>query len=440
MEYWRKEYEQKLCTAEEAIKLIKSGDHVVIGHYAAEPAVLVDAMVKNADAYRDVSIHQMITLGPAKYAQPQYKDNFFFDGWYVSESTRDAVAGGYGDVTFNNYYQIGDFLIKGIYKNDVTMIMVSPPNEKGFVSLGVSVDYTLSAIYSAKTVIAQVNSRMPFTYGDTLINISQFDCIVEADQELYEASSPAPDDVMTAIAGYCAELIPDRATISMAAGCMNDVIIRALSDKKDLGIYSDILTDGMMELYEKGVITGKYCSTDPRIVVASCAAGSRKLYDFVNNNPGIMFHRAETVNHPYNLAQQSQFCGISTALQTDILGHVSSGCIGEYMLAGPGGQAGHIRGADLSMDKKGKAIIVMTSRIKDADDKIVSAIVPMTELGAEVSVPSEEAQFIVTEYGIADLRAKTSEERARALINIAAPEFIDELIENYVLRFKKEFS
>ncbi len=439
MKDWKELYNEKLCSADDAVKLIKNGDHVVIGHYAAEPAFLIDAMVKNADMYHDVSIHQMITLGPAKYAQPEYRDNFFFDGWYVSESTRDAVAGGYGDVTFNNYYQIGDFLIKGIYKNDVTMIMVSPPNEKGFVSLGVSVDYTLSAIYSAKTVIAQVNSHMPFTYGDTLININQFDCIVEADQELYEAKSPEPDDVMTAIAGYCAELIPDRSTISMAAGCLNDVIIRALADKKDLGVYSDILTDGMMELYENGVITNKYCSTDSGVMVVSCAAGSKRLYDFVDNNPSVTFHRAETVNHPYNLAQQSQFCGISTALQADIIGHISSGCIGEYVVAGPGGQAGHIRGANLSMDKKGKAIIAMTSRIKDSEGNTISAIVPMTELGAEVSVPSEEAQFIVTEYGIADLRAKTSEERARALINIAAPEFRSELIENYVLRFKKEF-
>lgn len=208
MENWKELYRERLCTAREAVSLIKSGDHVVFGHCAAEPTVLIDAMIENASAYKDVTIHHMQTLGPGKYAQPQYKDNFRFDGWFLSPSTRKCVSDGYGDVTVNHYYQATEFFEQGIYRDDVMLVMVSPPNEKGYVSIGVSVDYTRPAVDNAKLLIAQVNRNMPFTYGNTLIHVSKTTLVCGTDQDLYELPPPHIGDAEMAIGEYCASLIP----------------------------------------------------------------------------------------------------------------------------------------------------------------------------------------------------------------------------------------
>ncbi len=441
MDNWKEIYREKLCTAQEAVQLIKSGDHVVLGHCAGEPTALVDAMVDNAQAYRNVTIHHMNTLGPGKYAQPEYRDNFRFDGWFLSPSTRKAVAEGYGDVTVNHYYQATEFLENGIFRDDVMLVMVSPPNEKGYVSLGVSVDYTKPAVENAKIVIAQVNSRMPFTYGDTLVHISRFERIVEADQELLGWNPPHEiDEAEQAIGEYCASLIPDRATISLGVGTIPDMVCKSLANKKDLGVFSDMFSDGVMELWEQGVITNKYCRTNPGVMAVSFVMGTRKLYDFVHQNPLVEFHTAEYVNHPYMVASQSKMCVVNSSVGVDLVGQTVSASIGEYQLSGVGGQPSLIRGTSMSRDRQGVGIIAMTASVTDFSGNVVSKITPMIAHGAEVSMTREDTDYVVTEFGIAKLKGKTLEERARELIGIADPRFKDELIEAYERRFQTRYA
>ena len=439
MENWKELYNERLCTAEEAVNLIKSGDHVVFSHCAAEPTVLIDAMIANAAAYRDVTVHHMQTLGPGKYAQPEYKDHFHFDGWFLSPSTRKCVADGYGDVTVNHYYQATEFFEDGTYRDDVMLVMVSPPNEKGYVSIGVSVDYTRPAADNAKLLIAQVNRRMPFTYGNTLIHVSEIDRFVEADQELYELQPPRIGDAEIAIGEYCASLIPDGATISLGIGSIPDAVCRFLGSKKDLGVFSDMFSDGLIDLYENGVINNKYCTTDPGVMTVSFVMGTRRLYDFVDRNPAVNVQTAEYVNHPYMISRQSQMCIVNSSVGVDLMGQVVSASIGEYQFSGVGGQPSLTRGATMAPDRKGKGIIAMTASVPDFSGKLVSKITPFIAHGAEVSMTREDVSYVVTEFGIAKLKGKSLEDRARELIAIADPKFQDELIEEYEKRFKKRF-
>ena len=439
MENWKELYNERLCTAEEAVNLIKSGDHVVFSHCAAEPTVLIDAMIANAAAYRDVTVHHMQTLGPGKYAQPEYKDHFHFDGWFLSPSTRKCVADGYGDVTVNHYYQATEFFEDGTYRDDVMLVMVSPPNEKGYVSIGVSVDYTRPAADNAKLLIAQVNRRMPFTYGNTLIHVSEIDRFVEADQELYELQPPRIGDAEIAIGEYCASLIPDGATISLGIGSIPDAVCRFLGSKKDLGVFSDMFSDGLIDLYENGVINNKYCTTDPGVMTVSFVMGTRRLYDFVDRNPSVNFQTAEYVNHPYMISRQSQMCIVNSSVGVDLMGQVVSASIGEYQFSGVGGQPSLTRGATMAPDRKGKGIIAMTASVPDFSGKLVSKITPFIAHGAEVSMTREDVSYVVTEFGIAKLKGKSLEDRARELIAIADPKFQDELIEEYEKRCKKRF-
>lgn len=439
MENWKELYNERLCTAEEAVNLIKSGDHVVFSHCAAEPTVLIDAMIANAAAYRDVTVHHMQTLGPGKYAQPEYKDHFHFDGWFLSPSTRKCVADGYGDVTVSHYYQATEFFEDGTYRDDVMLVMVSPPNEKGYVSIGVSVDYTRPAADNAKLLIAQVNRRMPFTYGNTLIHVSEIDRFVEADQELYELQPPRIGDAEIAIGEYCASLIPDGATISLGIGSIPDAVCRFLGSKKDLGVFSDMFSDGLIDLYENGVINNKYCTTDPGVMTVSFVMGTRRLYDFVDRNPAVNFQTAEYVNHPYMISRQSQMCIVNSSVGVDLMGQVVSASIGEYQFSGVGGQPSLTRGATMAPDRKGKGIIAMTASVPDFSGKLVSKITPFIAHGAEVSMTREDVSYVVTEFGIAKLKGKSLEDRARELIAIADPKFQDELIEEYEKRFKKRF-
>ncbi len=439
MKDWKKLYNEKLCTAGEAVKVIKNGDHVVFGHCAGEPTALIDAMIENAASYKDVTIHHMNTLGPGKYAKPEYKDNFRFDGWFLSPSTRQCVADGYGDVTVNHYYQATRFLEDGTYKDDVVFVMVSPPNEKGYVSLGVSVDYTRPAVDNAKIVIAQVNSKMPFTFGNTLLHVSKIDYIVEAEQELLELQPPHIGDAEMAIGEYCASLIPDKATISLGIGSIPDAVCHFLGKKKELGVFSDMFSDGILGLVENGIITNEHCTTDPGVMTVSFVMGTRKVYDFVDRNPLVNFQTAEYCNHPYMISRQSQMCIVNSSVGVDLMGQVVSASIGEFQFSGVGGQPSLTRGATMAPDRKGKGIIAMTASVPDFSGKLVSKITPFIAHGAEVSMTREDVSYVVTEYGIAKLKGKSLEDRAKALINISDPHFKDELIEEYEKRFRKKF-
>ena len=342
-------------------------------------------------------------------------------------------------MTVNHYYQATEFFEDGTYRDDVMLVMVSPPNEKGYVSIGVSVDYTRPAADNAKLLIAQVNRRMPFTYGNTLIHVSEIDRFVEADQELYELQPPRIGDAEIAIGEYCASLIPDGATISLGIGSIPDAVCRFLGRKKDLGVFSDMFSDGLIDLYENGVINNKYCTTDPGVMTVSFVMGTRRLYDFVDRNPAVNFQTEEYVNHPYMISRQSQMWIVNSSVGVDLMGQVVSASIGEYQFSGVGGQPSLTRGATMAPDRKGKGIIAMTASVPDFSGKLVSKITPFIAHGAEVSMTREDVSYVVTEFGIAKLKGKSLEDRARELIAIADPKFQDELIEEYEKRFKKRF-
>ncbi len=439
MQNWKEYYKSHTCSPAEAVQLIRSGDHLVIGHNVAEPRVLIDAMIDHADAYRDVTIHHMQSLGEGRYTRPEYKDNFHFDGWFLSNGTRQCVADGYGDITPNHYSQPDKFFNEGLFQSDIAMISVTPPNAQGYVSLGVSIDYTMAAVKHADRVIAQVNREMPFTMGDTFIHVTEIDRFVEADQPLPELILPELQEKELAIGEYCASLVPDRATVSVGIGTIPAAVCYSLKKKKDLGVFTDMISDSMVDLAEQGVITNKYCTTNPGKMTTSFVMGSKKLYDYVNLNPDVVFMSATFCNHPFRIAKQSNMCIINSSVGVDLTGQVVSASIGEFQFSGVGGQPSLNLGAALSTDHKGKSIIAMTSSVMDFSGKLVSKITPMIAKGAEVTLTREDADYIVTENGIAHLKGKSLQERSRALINIADPAFRDELIEEFERRYHRKF-
>ena len=439
MQEWQEYYNSRKCSAAEAVQLIQSGDHVVFGHNIAEPQALIDAMIENHDAYQNVHIHHMQSLGEGRYTAPEYKDNFHFDGWFLSNGTRQCVAEGYGDVTPNHYSQPDKFFNEGLFQCDVAMITVTPPNEKGFVSLGVSVDYTMNAVKKADRIIAQVNSYMPETNGYTYIHVTEIDRFVECDQPLRELILPKLSDKELAIGEYCASLIPDRATISVGIGTIPAAVCNALKNKHDLGVFTDMMSDSMVDLAEAGVITGKYCTTNPYKMTTSFIMGSRKLYDFVDRNPDVVFMSATYCNHPFRIAKQSNMCIINSTVSVDLMGQIVSSTIGEMQFSGDGGQPSLTLGTALSTDHKGKAIIAMTSSVMDFSGNLVSKITPFIAEGAAVTLTREDADYIVTENGIAHLKGKSLADRSRALIEIADPAFRDELIEEYERRYSRKY-
>ncbi len=436
---WRAYYDSVKCSPVEALDIIKDGDHVTFGHNVCEPQTMIDTIVENASRFHNVTIHHMQTMGKGEYTKPEYKDNLHFDGWFLSPGTRYCVAEGYGDVTPNHYYQSTEFFKNGVFKADVAIVMTSPPNDKGFVSLGCSNDYTMDAVRNCKKLIVQINKMVPETYGDTFFHISKADRIVESDHELKIFNPPKLDDKELAIGEYCASLIPDRATVCIGIGTIPDAVCYSLKNKHDLGVFTDMFSDGMMNLFYDGIITNKYCATNPGLMVTSFVMGTRKLYDFVDRNPKVMFRSAEYVSHPFNIAKQSNMCVVNSAVGVDLTGQVVSASIGSYQLSGVGGQPSLIRGTALAHDRKGKGIIAMTSSVMDMSGKMVSKITPFITHGSEVTMSREDVQYIITENGIAYLKGKSLEDRSRALINIADPQFKDELIETFEKRYKCKF-
>jgi len=436
---WHEDYKSRLCSPRDAVKLIKSGDNVVFGHCAAEPGILVKAMIDNAEAYRGVKISHMQTMGDGLYTRPEYKDNFKFDGWFLSPGTRDSVAQGHGDMTPNFYHEAPEWIRNGIWDVDVLLTTVSLPDKRGFVSCGVSADYTREGINKAKKVIVQVNENMPYTFGDTLVPISRFDAIVEANAPLPELIPQAIDEKELAIGRYCASLIPDGATISLGIGAIPDAICQALYDKKELGVHSDMFSDGIVDLYEAGIITNNLKSMDKGKMIVSFVMGTKKLYQFVDRNPVVEFKDAEYANHPYMVAKQSKMVCINSAVSVDFMGQIVSASIGRCQFSGAGGQPSLMRGVSMSRDRQGKGIIAMTASVQDISGKIVSRIRPYIPEGSEVSLVREDTDYVITEYGIARLKGLPLSERARVLINIADPQFSDELKEEYEKRFLRQF-
>lgn len=436
---WKEAYKNKICTAEEAVKHIKSGDRVVFAHAVAEPTVLVDAMVANAKEYQNVEVCHMVTLGKGEYSREEYKDNFHFNGWYTSPSTRGSIEEGHGDFTPVFFHEIPGYIKKGIFDIDVMMVMVSPPDEHGFCCVGVSCDYTMQGIESAKLVLAQVNDQVPVVYGEAFVHVSKLDYIVEASHPLVQLGLPKIGETELAIGRHCAELVEDGSTLQLGIGAIPDAVLQSLKGKKNLGIHSEMISDGVVDLFEAGVITNAEKGLHRDKMIVTFLMGTQRLYDFIDHNPAIEMRPVDYVNHPAVVAQNTKLVSINSCIAVDFMGQVVSDSIGTRQFSGVGGQVDFVRGASMSLDGLGKSIIAMPSVAKRKDGSLVSKIAPYIEEGAAVTTSRNDVDYVVTEYGIAALKGKTLKERARNLIQIAHPDFREELKAEFEKRFNARF-
>lgn len=436
---WKKLYESKKTTAEEAVKSIKSGDRVVFAHAVAEPFVLVDAMVANAAAYKDVEICHMVSLGKGEYTKAELQENFRFNGWFTGAPTRNCIGQGHGDFTPVFFHEVPEYIRRGLFAMDVMMVTVSPPDEHGYCCVGVSADYTMQGIESAKIVLAEVNDQMPVVYGDTFVHISKLDKIVETSRPLPEIGLPKIGETEKAIGKHCATLIADGSTLQLGIGAIPDAVLQELKDKKDLGIHSEMISDGVVDLYEAGVINNSKKGLHKGKMIVTFLMGTKRLYDFACNNPAVEMHTVDYCNHPAIVAQNTNLVSINSCIAVDFMGQVVSDSIGTKQFSGVGGQVDFVRGAAMSLDKKGIAIIAMPSVTVKKDGSMISKITPYIEHGAAVTTSRNDVDYIVTEYGIAPLKGQTLKTRARNLINIAHPDFREELKAEFEKRFCAKF-
>lgn len=423
---------ENYTSAEEAVKLINSGDRVYIHSVAAAPHHLLKAMTNRADELRDVELIQLHTEGPALYTDPKYKDSFHVNALFVGSNVRKAVNEGRGDYLPIFLSEVPNLFRNNILPLDVALVQVSPPDKHGFCSLGVSVDATRAAVQTAKKVIAQVNPQMPRTHGDGMVDVSRFDAMVEYDTPLPEFILDEPGETERKIGQYCAELVEDGATLQMGIGAIPDAVLKALTNHKDLGIHTEMFSDGVMELVRKGVINGTKKRKHPEKIVSSFLMGSQELYDFVDDNPSVAMLDVAYVNDTAVIRKNPKVTAINSAIEVDVTGQVCADSIGTYQYSGVGGQMDFMRGASLS--EGGKPIIALPSVTSHG----VSRIVPFLKRGAGVVTTRAHVHYVVTEYGIANLYGKTLRQRAQALIDIAHPDHREQLEEQTLERFHLE--
>ena len=420
---WTERYEEKVRPAEEAIARVQSGEHIFIGSGAAEPQRLVEALVRRAEHVFGAEIVHIMTLGIAPYAEAKWGENFRHNALFIGPNVRDAVAEGRADYTPIFLGEIPRLFETGRVPIDVALIQVSPPDAHGYCSYGVSVDIVKPAAENADLVIAEVNVQMPRTLGDSFLHVDDIDFLVPVDYPILETDHPAADEIARAIGRHIANLIEDESTLQMGIGTIPDSVLLSLQDKKDLGVHTEMFSDGMMALVEAGVITNMKKTIHKGKIIASFCMGSRRLYDFVDNNPFIEFHPNSYTNDPFVIAQNEKMVSINSALEVDLSGQVCADSLGTYFYSGIGGQVDFVRGAARS--KGGKPIIALPSTAQDGQ---VSRITATLKPGAGVVTSRGDVHYVVTEWGVAYLHGRTIQERALALISIAHPKFRPALI------------
>ena len=419
---WEMEYKKKLRTPEEALRCVQSGMRVYIQPGCAEPETLVDALLQRAPHVQDVEIVHMMTMGKAPYVAPEMAGHFRHNAVFIGGNVRDAINDGRADYTPLYLSEIEELFESGAMPLDVALIEVSPPDSHGFCSFGVGVDTTLTAARLARYVVAQVNDQMPRSYGDSFIHVSKIDAIVESSRPLCALKKPEVTEMQIAIARNVAGLIEDGAVLQTGIGGIPDAVLPLLMDRKDLGVHSELVSDGVIPLIDAGVLTGARKNFKPRKIILGFALGTKNLFDYVDNNPIFEFHPTAYTNDPALIARNDNMVAINSALQVDITGQVCSDSIGTYFYSGIGGQVDFLRGA--SRSKGGKAIIALSSTAKNGT---ISRITPMLAPGAGVVTSRGLIRYVVTEYGVAYLHGKSIRERAQALIEIAHPKFREEL-------------
>lgn len=431
---WKAEYREKLVSADEAVSHIRSGQRIVFSHAAGESLVLSDALVRNRAHFENVEIVHMVAMGEAKYCEPGMEKHFRHNSFFLGASTRKAAKEGRADVTPVYFSEVPE-LFRTTLPVDAVFLNLSPPDEHGYCSFGISVDYSKPAAMEAELVIAQINPSMPRTLGDSFIHISDIDYIVEADTPLIELPPAGISEVERAIGKNCASLIEDGDTLQLGIGAIPDAVLGFLKEKKDLGIHSEMISDGIVELYEGGVITNRRKSLHAGKSIVTFLMGTRRLYDFADNNPAVELHPVDYVNDPYVIAQNERLVSVNSCVQVDLMGQVVSASVGRRQISGVGGQVDFVRGANMS--RGGKSIMAMPST---AAEGRISKIVPVIGEGAAVTTSRYDADYIVTEYGAARLKGESLRNRAKKLIRIAHPDFRRMLAEEYEKRFREAWS
>lgn len=428
---WQEIYQSKLTTAEEAIKLIRDGDKIVTGFACGEPLHIEKTLAAHYKEYKDLEIVNMLTLVESPWAMREFKGHIKLNTLFASKSTRASVNSGDSEFTTSHFYEIPD-IIENYICPRVSIVMVSPPDEHGYVSFGTTVDYTKGTTDYCEVVIAQVNKHMPRTFGNSIKHVRDFTCFVEYDEPLPEVIGGELSEVDLEIGRYCASLINDGDCLQLGIGGIPNAVCLQLTDKKDLGLHSELVGDGVVPLLESGVINNKKKQTNVGRTVLGAAFGSKILCDYINNNPSVELHPIDYVNNPIEIAKNDNMVSINSCLQIDLLGQVVSDTIGLSQFSAVGGQVDFVRGA--TMSKGGRSIIAMPTTAKHGT---VSRIVPIITEGSAVTTPRNDVNYVVTEYGIAQLKGKTLKERAKALIRIAHPSFRPYLMAEYKKRFSE---
>jgi len=419
---WEAIYDSKKTTAVEAVRAIKSGDRVVFAHACGESQVLSNALLKRGPELENVEIVHMVAMGPAKYCAEEMKGHFIHNSLFAGGSTREAINRGQALYTPCFFSEIPRLFRERYLPVDAALVQLSQPDEHGYMSFGISVDYTKVAAECAKVVIAAVNPNMPRTLGNCFMHVSAIDYIVETEEPLIELKPPPIGEIEEQIGKNVASLIEDGSTLQLGIGAIPDAVLMFLTEKKNLGIHTEMFSDGVVKLVEEGVITNRAKNFHHGKMIANFLMGSSRLYKFAHNNPFIEMHTVDYTNDPYIIGRNDNMVSINSALQVDLSGQVCADTIGYRQFSGVGGQVDFVRGC--SRSKGGKAIITLPST---ASGGKISRITSTLAEGAAVTTSRNDVQYVVTEYGVAHLRGKSLHQRAQALIAIAHPDFRKEL-------------
>lgn len=422
-------------TAEEAVKMVKNGDHIYIQGSTSIPEVLVSALAKRGHELRDVTLYSgfAVAKGESPVCKPEFKDSFLIDSFFVNNSIRKWIAEGYGVTTPCFLGEVPSLFREGYWKVDIAFLNCSLPDKDGNVSYGVSADVAFSAVECADKIIAQINPHMPFSYGDPVINLADVDAYVEVDEALVEVATPSPTEEEIKIGNFIAEHIPDGATLQIGVGGIPNAVLAALKNHKDLGLHTEAMTDGVLPLIKSGVINNKRKKIYPGKSVASLALGSKELYKAMNYNKDMIFKDVAWTNDPFIIGENPDVMSINSCLEIDLTGQICADSLGTKIYSGIGGQHDFVYGA--SRSKGGKSFLAMLSTTTKGANKIK----PVLTQGAGVVTTRFQTEYIVTENGIANLKGKSLPQRAKELIRLAAPQFREDLEKSAFERFGYSF-
>lgn len=423
---WKEIYESKLVSGEEAAKLVKSGDAIIPSHAAAEPKYLINELLKRKDELTDVEIWQGLNVGDAPYAKPEYEGHFKVVSFFLGANNRKSIQNGIGEFVPIHFYAQPRAIREGRIRCDVAMVSCTPPDENGYVNMGLSCDQTRAAIDKSRVSIAQVNDQVPFICGDTMVHISDIDYFVEHNEPLYEIGLIESDPISEKIGKNIASLIQDGDTLQMGQGKIPNAILKFLADKKDLGIHTEVFSDNLIPLVKSGVVNGSRKTINQGKIIATFIQGTKDVYDFVNKNNMICLKPVDYTNDVGVIAQNDNMVAINSAIEVDLMGQVVADSIGHKTFSGVGGQLDFLRGAEQSIN--GRPIIALSSTTKNGT---ISKIVATLKPGTPVTTTRQDVHYVITEHGIAYLYGKPIRERAKALISIAAPQFREQLEQDF---------